>query len=87
VPRAPAPIRPARKKGRRKGEQPSIPQPTRLERRAGIALEELLADLLRVQCKQQEEEQKGIREIEMASNSIKTLSTARKITNTYDLAF
>ena len=47
-PVAPAPIAPARKKGRKKkGGQPCVPQPTRLERQAGMTLEELLADLPR----------------------------------------
>jgi hypothetical protein len=47
-PVAPAPSGPARKKGRKKkGEPPSVPEPTRLERQAGMTLEELLADLPR----------------------------------------
>src|SRR6266496_112900 len=47
-PVAPAPIVPARKKGRKKkGEPPSVPEPTRLERQAGMTLKELLADLPR----------------------------------------
>jgi hypothetical protein len=47
-PVAPLPIAPARKKGRRrKDEQPPLPPPTRLERQAGMTLEELLADLPR----------------------------------------
>lgn len=37
-----------KKKGRpKKGEQPPVPEPTRLERQAGMTLEELLADLPR----------------------------------------
>ncbi len=47
-PVAPEPIEPAGKKGRRKkGELPSVPEPTRLERQAGMTLEEMLADLPR----------------------------------------
>lgn len=47
-PAAPAPAKPNGKKGRpKKGEQPPAPPPTRLERQAGMTLEELLADLPR----------------------------------------
>ena len=47
-PVAPEPSGPACKKGRRKkGEPPSVPEPTRLERQAGMTLEEMLADLPR----------------------------------------
>jgi hypothetical protein len=48
VPATPEPAQPARKQGRpKKGEQPPVPQPKRLERQAGMTLEELLADLPR----------------------------------------
>ena len=44
--RVPEPAQPVRQKGRpKKGEQPAVPQPTRLERQAGMTLEEMLADL------------------------------------------
>jgi hypothetical protein len=47
-PVAAEPIVAARKKGRKKkGEPPSVPQPTRLERQAGMTLQELMADLPR----------------------------------------
>lgn len=45
-PAASEPAKPTGKKGRPKnGEQPPAPPPTRLERQAGMTLEELLADL------------------------------------------
>src|SRR6266567_4902449 len=48
LPVAPAPAKPAGKKGRpKKGDSPPAPEPTRLERQAGMKLEELLADLPR----------------------------------------
>jgi Transposase DDE domain/Transposase domain (DUF772) len=48
APVAPEPAKPAGKRGRpKKGEAVSAPEPTRLERQAGMKLEELLADLPR----------------------------------------
>jgi hypothetical protein len=48
APVAPEPAKPAGKRGRpKKGDPVSAPEPTRMERQAGMKLEELLADLPR----------------------------------------
>ena len=48
TPVAAAPIKEIRKRGRpKKGEQPAPPEPTRLERQAGMTLDEMLDDLPR----------------------------------------
>ena len=47
-PTANTPAKPTRKRGRpKKGEQPAAPEPTRLERQAGMTLEQMLDDLPR----------------------------------------
>ncbi len=47
-PTANIPAKPTRKRGRpKKGEQPAAPEPTRLERQAGMTLEQMLDDLPR----------------------------------------
>jgi hypothetical protein len=52
TPLAPAPAAEIRKRGRpRKGEQPPPPEPTRLERQAGMTLEQILDDSAIVQCR------------------------------------
>jgi hypothetical protein len=48
TPVAAVPVKPIRKRGRpKKGEQPLPPEPTRLERQAGMTLEQMLDDLPR----------------------------------------
>ena len=48
TPVAAAPVKEIRKRGRpKKGEQPAPPEPTRLERQAGMTLDEMLDDLPR----------------------------------------
>src|ERR1035437_4944065 len=48
TPAAAAPVKEIRKRGRpKKGEEPTPPEPTRLERQAGMTLEEMLDDLPR----------------------------------------